>query len=85
MNGWDSFVDQYLTEKRNIEKNKSTFPLVSKPTTKVIVNDKKQRSAYTLAQVILPAAPNDSRNTGDECLFPAFGTSMTMSKFNRKM
>ena len=35
MNGWDSFVDQYLTEKRFIEKNKSSLPLVSKTNSKL--------------------------------------------------
>lgn len=30
MNGWDTFVDQYLTEKRNLEKQKCGLPFMSK-------------------------------------------------------
>jgi len=42
MNGWDSFVDHYLIEKRNIEKQKPIFPSVSKSNGKVsLANDKK--------------------------------------------
>ena len=64
MNGWDSFVDQYTTKKRTMEKSKSSLPLVSKVNSRVsLANDKKQRSAYTVAQVILPAKPNESWNT----------------------
>jgi hypothetical protein len=31
MNGWDTFVDQYLTEKRNLDKQKCGLPFMSKP------------------------------------------------------
>lgn len=84
MNGWDSFVDHYLIEKRNIEKQKPIFPSVSKSKISLANEKKQQRGLFALAQVMIPAfEPSDSRNN-DDGLIQYGGTSLTLSKFNRK-
>jgi hypothetical protein len=35
MNGWDTFVDQYLTEKRNLDKQKCGLPFMAKQNLKM--------------------------------------------------
>ncbi len=47
---WDSFLDQYLVEKRSIEKQKLNLPIAAKITAKTqTISDKKQRNVINMA------------------------------------